>query len=103
MTKKEIKDFFERQEWIFAKTFAKTFPHEYILKERLKHGDKKVFVEVIKYMRANGKKEHFFRKEFIYFYLDGKKYWDNGNSLKDTRIINRVSIDNNLIRNKELL
>lgn len=99
----DVKNFIERQNWICARTFSKTFPHEYILKERLKHGDKKLFIEVIKYIRKRGEEKHFFKKKYIYFYLGDKKYWDNGCSLKDTRILNRANIDNNLVRLQEYL
>lgn len=30
-----VKQFIEEQDWIFAKTYADTWPHEYIVQERV--------------------------------------------------------------------
>jgi len=34
MIPENLKAFIEESEWIFAKTYAKTWPHEYIVQER---------------------------------------------------------------------
>ena len=34
-TEKEFKEFVNKFEWIFAKTYAKTAPHEYIVLKKL--------------------------------------------------------------------
>ncbi len=30
-----LKNFIQKQDWIFAKTYAETWPHEYIVQERV--------------------------------------------------------------------
>ena len=37
-----LKDFINKQNWIFAKTYAGTWPHEYIVEEQV---DKKMFIK----------------------------------------------------------
>ena len=88
-TQKNIKNLFEENQWIFAKTMPET-PHFYTLKRTW--GDKKQFESVVIYIREHGIKEEFAGKQYIYLYLGEFKYWTMGDDVKDTILINRVSI-----------
>lgn len=83
---KEAKNFLESKNWIFAKTYAKTAPHEYIVKEHLK--DQEGFEEVAKFINKNGEKEKFWNRDYTYLKVGEYKYWNIEN------IINRVELNN---------
>ena len=40
----KLKNFIKNSEWIFAKTYAKTWPHEYIVQENVDNKDRKSVV-----------------------------------------------------------
>jgi len=75
-------------DWIYAKSMPK-FPHWYTLRETW--SDDPLFDEVVAFIRKHGRRERFGRKQFIYFYLDGHKYWTMGAPIPDTILINRAA------------
>ena len=60
--------FIETQNWIFAKTYAETYPHEYIVQEKV---DENLFLELAKFIDENGYEEYFYSKKQIYFDFEG--------------------------------
>ena len=79
------------QEWIFAKTYAKTCPHEYIVKYKTE--DKEMFIEFITFIRNEGYAEKW--KDGVirkYYNIGGFKYWTMGDPINDTIVLNRVKI-----------
>jgi hypothetical protein len=81
----KILSFITNSNWTFAKTMPQ-WPHYYIVRDAQ---NKKEFVEFVEYIRANGKPEPFLDKKYIYFEIDGWKYWTMGNPIEETTIINR--------------
>jgi hypothetical protein len=73
---KHIKQFIENTPWTFAKTYAKTWPHEYIVRERV---DQRLFDELAEHIDKNGYESHFYQTKQIYFDFDGRTYWHMGN------------------------
>jgi hypothetical protein len=49
----KFKDFIKNNTWIFAKTYAKTAPHEYLVKRNLSIEDQKTLVEFAYFIREN--------------------------------------------------
>lgn len=82
----ELKAFVNQQEWTFAKTYASTWPHEYIVRDRV---DEHLFVRLVQHIRAYGYEGHFYSKRITYFDDDGMVYWTMGAPLADTIIVNR--------------
>jgi len=82
----ELKRFIERVEWIFAKTYASTWPHHYIVREKV---DEKLFVKLVKHIREYGYEGRFYRMKITYFEEDGLVYWTMGAPIEETIIINR--------------
>lgn len=76
----ELKDFINDSTWIFAKTYAKTWPHEYIVQENV---DNKLFLELAEHIDNHGYEDYFYETKQIYFEYDGYTYWHMDN------IINR--------------
>ncbi len=76
----KLKRFIETTKWTFAKTYAETWPHEYIVQEKT---DKEMFRELAEQIDKYGYPSKFYDKTMIYFDQDGYTYWHMEN------IINR--------------
>jgi hypothetical protein len=96
-----IVEFIKGTPWTFAKTYAKTWPHEYIVRERV---DQMLFAELAAHIDKNGYESHFYTAKQIYYDFDGRTYWHMGNIInrcpeadtyhrreKDGRLPNRKS------------
>jgi hypothetical protein len=83
-----LKIFIAESNWIFAKTYAKTWPHEYIVRETV---DEYLFLELVKYIKLHGYVGKFYNQDYIYFDDHKKVYWTMGASIEETTIINRCS------------
>jgi hypothetical protein len=75
-----LKRFIEGSSWIFAKTYAQTWPHEYIVEENV---DSVLFNELAKHIDNFGYESDFYSTKQTYFDHEGNTYWHMGN------IINR--------------
>jgi hypothetical protein len=75
-----LKKFVEEQNWTFAKTYAETWPHEYIVQERV---DNELFLELASHIDKFGYENYFYKMKQKYFDFDGNTYWHMEN------IINR--------------
>jgi len=67
-----LKNFINSSNWIFAKTYAKTWPHEYIVQDKV---DNNLFLALAKHVDSKGYKDNFYKKEVVYFDHDGHTYW----------------------------
>ena len=76
----ELEDFIEKSSWIFAKTYADTWAHWYIVQEQV---DNELFMELANYIDENGYKEFFYLKQMTFFDYGEHTYWHMEN------IINR--------------
>jgi hypothetical protein len=75
--------------WINAKTYALTWPHEYIVRNRV---DEDSFIELVKHIRSHGYEGRFYTKRITYFNEDGLVYWTMGAPIEETTIVNRCTI-----------
>jgi len=80
MLSTDLKMFIAGSMWAFAKTYAQTWPHEYIVQEQV---DNALFLGLAESIDACGYVEHFYKKKVTYLDYDGYTYWHMGN------IINR--------------
>ncbi|MEA1911252.1 MAG: hypothetical protein U9N32_06190 [Spirochaetota bacterium] len=76
----KLKEFINNQHWIYAKTYAKTWPHEYIVQEQV---DGELFLEFAEHIDNFGYEDYFYRTKQIYLKYDNFIYWHMEN------IINR--------------
>ena len=74
--------------WTFAKTYAQTWPHEYLVRDRV---DEELFVLLVKHIRAHGYEGRFYHKSITYFDEDGMVYWTMGAPIEKTTIVNRCT------------
>lgn len=81
-----LKEFITSSKWTFAKTYAQTWPHEYIVRNRV---DEELFVSLVRHIRAHGHEEQFYQRLLTYFEEDGKVYWTMGGPIEETGVVNR--------------
>ena len=70
------------QKWTYAKTYAKTAPHEYFLH----HQNPELFKALAAKIERSGVDEAFYSRTFRYLYLGAYKYWRYDNVLNRTKI-----------------
>ena len=92
MTQEAVDELLKRTKYVFAKSMP-SMPHEY--SHRLNWKNDKDFCDVVQWIRDNGVKERFGSKVYVYYYLNGYKYWTMGNELSyvdktKTFILNRA-------------
>jgi len=82
----DLRQFIQDSKWTFAKTYAATWPHEYIVRDRV---DKSLFVRLVTHIRTHGYQGRFYRRAITYFDWDDRVYWTMGESIEETTIVNR--------------
>ena len=82
----DLRTFVAATNWTFAKTYAATWPHEYIVRDRVDSG---LFVRLVEHIRANGYEGRFYRRRITYFDEDDRVYWTMGEPTGETTIVNR--------------
>ena len=82
----EMRKFIETTNWTWAKTYADTWPHHYIVRDRV---DEELFVKMVQHIRRFGYEGRFYRMKITYFEEDGLVYWTMGDPIEKTTIINR--------------
>jgi len=83
-----IRAFVDQQRWTFAKTYAQTWPHEYLVRD---HEDDELFVQLVNHIREFGYKAWFYDRQFTYFDEAGMVYWTMGEPIEKTTIVNRCT------------
>lgn len=76
----QLKQFVKDCNWIFAKTYATTWPHEYIVQEQVGND---FFLALAHHIDTFGYESHFYKTKQVYCDYGGHVYWHMGN------IINR--------------
>lgn len=82
----ELRAFVDGATWTFAKTYASTWPHEYVVRDRV---DERLFLSLVAHIRQEGYEGRFYRKQITYFDEDGMVYWTMGAPIEETTIVNR--------------
>lgn len=82
----DLKAFVRQQKWTFAKTYASSWPHEYIVRDSV---DEDLFVQLVRHIRKYGYDGKFYRKNITYFDEEGLVYWTMGEPVDETTIVNR--------------
>ncbi len=90
MTDEELREIINNKTWHFAKSMPK-IPHFYA--RRREWGDDLEFQKVVMHMVKNSQPEKFFTRTYLYFYLDGWKYWIMDKMPNQAQIINRARVD----------
>ena len=92
----ELQEWAKKQKWVFAKTYAKTAPHEYLVLKTLEsEEDRKMFFELARRIFDQGYMGQFWTKEYKYYDMDGYKYWSMDRTVEETELINRERLGAN--------
>lgn len=91
-TEDEARAFANRHHWTFAQSYAKTVPHEYLVKAKLPFGEKLEFERFIVTMRGNFVNGYFYNLKNKYYILDDFYYWFSGHENMAIDLINRAPI-----------
>lgn len=73
--KEKIEQFVENIEWTFAKTYADTAPHEYIVREKISDEDQKMFDLFATFIEKEGYDKNFYDETYRYYNFGEKRYW----------------------------
>jgi len=87
-----MRHFTHSRKWTFAKTFAKTAPHWYTVRN-YEPGLQKEFETAVKLGRVYGYDKKWGKTVYKYFDFEGFTYWTMGSPVSETTIINRILID----------
>lgn len=82
----ELKGFVCEKAWTFARTYARTWPHEYLVRAQV---DERLFVSLVRHIRAHGYQGSFYHKPITYFDEGGMVYWTMGDPIEEETIVNR--------------
>lgn len=85
-----IRTFIDNTPWTFAKTYASTWPHEYIVAA---DANRDVLVALARHIFAHGVDGRFYAQVRKYHHEGGKVYWSMDDSPEETTLINRCNED----------
>ena len=90
----EAADFALGLRWKFATTYAKTAPHEYIVKKWLSPADQLLFERFVQTMKHNSVVGYFYGHKNDYLILNTHYYWYMGQyENRAINLINRTAVD----------
>ena len=94
-TLKHLKSLIGKASWIYAKTYADTNPHEYIVKGKCNLSSKE-FEEIVEALEKYFIEEPFYKAMFKYTYIGDFKYWHMAhkypNPITDAILVNRAEV-----------
>lgn len=82
-----------RLDWIWARTYADSAPHHYVVLGRTPDVTRADLVRAGAVIRAFGQPGKFYASTNIYLALDGFKYWTMDRRVADTDLVNRADLD----------
>jgi hypothetical protein len=68
----ELERFISTSAWTFAKTYASTWPHDYIVRERV---DVELFLALARHINPRGYEGRFYETKQVYFDYGEHTYW----------------------------
>ena len=69
----ELSKFTRETPWTFAKTYAETWPHEYLCSKYIDDTD--LFYKLVQHIRTYSREGRFYRRPVWYFEEAGYTYW----------------------------
>lgn len=86
----ELRDFVESATWTFAKTYAATWPHEYVVRSS---ENTPQMLALAKHIFEHGVDGRFYSQVRKYHHEDGKVYWSMDPTAEETTLVNRCDED----------
>lgn len=82
----EVREFVESTRWTFAKTYAATWPHEYVVRNL---ENAAVILAIARHIFEHGTDGRFYSRVHKYHHEDGKVYWSMDSTPETTNLVNR--------------
>ena len=82
----EVCNFVESTRWTFAKTYAATWPHEYVVRTP---ENAAMILALARHIFEHGTDGRFYSQVRKYHHAGGKVYWSMDSTPKATELINR--------------
>jgi hypothetical protein len=82
----DIRAFVESARWTFAKTYAATWPHEYVVRTP---ENAPMFLALARHIFEHGTDERFYSQLRRYYHEGGKVFWSMDPTPQSTSLINR--------------
>ena len=82
----DIRNFVKSTEWTFAKTYAATWPHEYVVRNP---ENAPLILALARHIFEHGTDERFYLQVRKYYHEDGKVYWSMEPTPEATSLVNR--------------
>ncbi len=93
MDQNDFRDFINRHEWTFAKTYAAFCPHEYIVMKKQPAEEWPLFPEIAQFIRDEGFMAEYGRLGPNWYYIvDEYYYWTMDKNVEETDLINRAKL-----------
>ncbi len=86
----DVRHFVESTHWTFAKTYAKTWPHEYIVQTP---ENAAMILALAKHIFEHGVEGRFYAQVRKYHHEGGKAYWSMDSTPEATTLVNRCQED----------
>jgi hypothetical protein len=87
---KDVRAFVDAANWVFARTYAHTWPHEYIVRTPKNAA---LLLALARHIFAHGADGRFYSQVRKYHHENGKVYWSMDPSAETTTLINRCDED----------
>ncbi len=84
----DVRRFVETTKWTFAKTYAKTWPHEYVVQTP---ENATMILALARHIFKHGVDGRFYNDVRKYHHEDGKVYWSMDRTAESTTLINRCN------------
>mgnify|MGYP006908204332 CR=1 FL=1 len=87
---KDVRHFVDSAQWTFAKTYATTWPHDYVVRTPQ---NAQMILALAKHIFEHGTDGRFYSKVRKYHHENGKVYWSMNESPETTILVNRCDED----------
>lgn len=82
----DVRAFVESTRWVFAKTYAATWPHEYVVRTP---ENTPMILALARHIFDHGTDGRFYSQVRKYHHEGGKVYWSMDDFVEETTLINR--------------
>ena len=86
----DVRAFVESARWTFAKTYAATWPHEYVVRTP---ENAQMLLALAQHVFEHGTDGRFYSQVRKYHHEGGKVYWSMDDTPEETTLINRCDED----------
>jgi hypothetical protein len=86
----DVRNFIESAKWTFAKTYATTWPHEYVVRTP---GNTPMILALARHIFQHGEEGRFYSQVRKYHHEGGRVYWSMDATPESTTLVNRCDED----------